>query len=108
MKQAPSPSGVRPLPLPHPALLCGSVTVLAPAMVEALQLERAQGDVLEISAGTGRNMPYWRWDRLSSLTVTDTSRFMLFHAKQKVAPAHGSSCRGRLCMSTRMTSFGLP
>ena len=44
----------------------------------------AQGDVLEMSAGTGRNMPYYCWDKLSSLTVTDSSRHMLFHAKQKV------------------------
>ena len=47
-------------------------------------LTTTQGDVLEMSAGTGRNMPYYRWDKLRSLTVTDTSRHMLFHAKQKV------------------------
>jgi len=31
-------------------------------------------------------MPFYRWknNNISSLTLTDTSRFMLFHAKQKV------------------------
>ena len=53
----------------------------------------AQGDVLEISAGTGRNLPYYRWDKLTSLTVTDSSRFMLFHARQKVAARVACSSR---------------
>ena len=36
-----------------------------------------QGDVLEVSAGTGRNFPYYRLKQLSSLTLTDTSKYML-------------------------------
>ena len=42
-----------------------------------------QGDVLEVSAGTGRNLPYYRYDQLTSLTLTDTSKYMLWHANQK-------------------------
>jgi len=40
-----------------------------------------QGDVLEISAGTGRNIPYYKWRSLQSVTMTDASRHMLFYAK---------------------------
>lgn len=43
----------------------------------------AQGDVLEVSAGTGRNLPYYDLDRLKSLTLTDTSRQMLLNARDK-------------------------
>lgn len=54
------------------------------ALPVALNPKRTQGDVLELSAGTGRNMPYWPWDRITSLTVTDASRHMLYHAREKV------------------------
>lgn len=36
-----------------------------------------QGEVLEISAGTGRNMPYYPYDKISKLTFTDLSHGML-------------------------------
>jgi methyltransferase OMS1 len=36
-----------------------------------------------VSAGTGRNLPYYPWKQLSSLTLTDPSRYMLWHAAQK-------------------------
>lgn len=42
-----------------------------------------QGDVLEVSAGTGRNLPYYDLRRLRSLTLTDTSRHMLVNAADK-------------------------
>lgn len=45
---------------------------------------RVQGDVLEVSAGTGRNLPYYPLDRLRSLTLTDTSRPMLVNAADKL------------------------
>jgi methyltransferase OMS1 len=35
------------------------------------------GDVLEVSAGTGRNFDYYPLNRMSSLTLTDTSKTML-------------------------------
>lgn len=47
-------------------------------------VSQAKGDVLEISAGTGRNLGYYKWGQLNSLTVTDTSRHMLFYARQKL------------------------
>lgn len=39
-----------------------------------------QGDVLEISAGTGRNLPHYSYSKLSSLTLTDISQPMLKQA----------------------------
>lgn len=41
-----------------------------------------QGDVLEVSAGTGRNLRYYS-KAATSITMTDTSKNMLWHAKQK-------------------------
>lgn len=46
---------------------------------------RLQGDVLEVSAGTGRNLPYYPLARMRSLTLTDTSRHMLVNAADKFA-----------------------
>ena len=43
----------------------------------------AQGDVLEVSAGTGRNLPYYRYRQLDSLTLSDSSKYMLWHANKK-------------------------
>ncbi|KAK9825459.1 hypothetical protein WJX81_004780 [Elliptochloris bilobata] len=48
-------------------------------------LSRAKGDVLEVSAGTGRNLPFYAPRQLTSLTLTDSSRGMLFHARKKAA-----------------------
>ena len=42
-----------------------------------------QGDVLEVSAGTGRNLPYYNSQHVNSVTMTDTSKNMLWHARQK-------------------------
>ncbi len=47
----------------------------------------AQGDVLEVSAGTGRNLPFYARQQLTSLTLTDSSKAMLFHARAKAAAA---------------------
>lgn len=46
-------------------------------------LRKAQGDVLELSAGTGRNLPYFQYDSMSSLTLTDVSTSMLQQAQRK-------------------------
>ncbi|PSC68852.1 serine protease [Micractinium conductrix] len=51
-------------------------------------VRHAEGDVLEVSAGTGRNLPYYdlsTGSRLRSLTLTDTSRPMLVNAADKYA-----------------------
>ncbi|KAL3133523.1 hypothetical protein ABBQ38_007376 [Trebouxia sp. C0009 RCD-2024] len=45
-------------------------------------IRQAQGDVLEVSAGTGRNLPYYS-KAARSLTISDTSKNMLWHARQK-------------------------
>lgn len=42
-----------------------------------------QGDVLEVSAGTGRNLGYYNSQHVNSLTMTDISKYMLWHAIQK-------------------------
>jgi SAM-dependent methyltransferase len=47
----------------------------------------AQGDVLEVSAGTGRNLPFYTRKQLTSLTLTDSSKGMLFHTRAKAAAA---------------------
>eukprot|EP00884_Botryococcus_braunii_P008076 jgi/Botrbrau1/1726/Bobra.116_2s0068.1 len=44
-----------------------------------------KGDVLEVSAGTGRNLPYYPLRSMKSLTLTDVSKEMLWHAKEKYA-----------------------
>lgn len=43
----------------------------------------AQGNVLEVAAGTARNIPYYKVDALKSLTLTDSSAQMLEVAKTK-------------------------
>jgi methyltransferase OMS1 len=42
-----------------------------------------QGDVLEVAAGTGRNLPYYRYGDISSLTLADISPPMLEVAQAK-------------------------
>lgn len=42
-----------------------------------------QGHVLEVSAGTGRNLLYYNNQQVHSVTMTDTSKNMLWHARQK-------------------------
>ncbi|KAI5838629.1 ubiquinone/menaquinone biosynthesis-related protein [Morchella snyderi] len=45
--------------------------------------KRAQGDVLEVSAGTGRNVDYFPVKKCSSITMVDTSASMLKEARKK-------------------------
>ncbi|KAI8092627.1 uncharacterized protein BX664DRAFT_327748 [Halteromyces radiatus] len=44
---------------------------------------QAQGDVLEVSTGTGRNFDYYKPNKIASLTVTDDHPSMLDQAKSK-------------------------
>lgn len=39
--------------------------------------------MLEVSAGTGRNLPHYRYDNMSSLTLVDVSAPMLQRAEEK-------------------------
>ncbi|EFN59364.1 hypothetical protein CHLNCDRAFT_137827 [Chlorella variabilis] len=59
-------------------------------------MRRAEGDVLEVSAGTGRNLPYYDLRRLRSLTLTDTSRHMLVNAADKYAEMGASTGSARV------------
>lgn len=51
-------------------------------------VRQAKGDVLEVSAGTGRNLKYYDLESISSLTVTDVSKQMLWHAAEKYKNMH--------------------
>ena len=44
---------------------------------------RAHGDVLEVSAGTGRNLDYYPWDQCRRLLFVDKSRPMLQQARDR-------------------------
>ncbi|GBF92403.1 S-adenosyl-L-methionine-dependent methyltransferase [Raphidocelis subcapitata] len=46
-------------------------------------LRGVKGDVLEISAGTGRNLPHYPWGKIRSLTLADVSAPMLAVAESK-------------------------
>lgn len=46
-------------------------------------IEKAKGDVLEVSAGTGRNLEYLQYTSLKSLNVIDQSKEMLLLALKK-------------------------
>lgn len=55
-------------------------------------LRHARGDVLEVGAGTARNLPYYDPRRVRRLVLTDSSPAMLQRAKDKIA-AEGASKR---------------
>ena len=57
-----------------------------------------QGDVLEVSAGTGRNLSYYNSHQVNSVTMTDTSKNMLWHARQK-HDRHGSTLPVKFCLA---------
>lgn len=44
---------------------------------------RARGDVLEVSAGTARNLGYYKFDKIKSLTLIDLSPQMVEEARKK-------------------------
>ncbi|CDJ33630.1 methyltransferase domain-containing protein, putative [Eimeria mitis] len=46
-------------------------------------VQQAEGDVLEVAAGTGRNFAYYDKEKVRSLTVTDFCSSMLQQAKAK-------------------------
>jgi len=51
-------------------------------------MKEAKGDVLEVSAGTGRNMSYYSSSsEIRSVTLTDASREMLLRAHEKYSAA---------------------
>ena len=46
--------------------------------------------MLEVSAGTGRNLPYYKYAQLDSLTLSDSSKYMLWHANNKFQEKYAS------------------
>lgn len=50
--------------------------------------KRAQGEVLESSAGTGRNINYYSTKKCDSITMVDSSRYMLEQARKKFIKRH--------------------
>jgi methyltransferase OMS1 len=46
-------------------------------------MKHAKGDVLEVSAGTARNIPYYKSSQIKSLTLTDSSDKMMEIARAK-------------------------
>ena len=50
----------------------------------ALLFFHARGTVLEVAAGTGRNLDYYSPKRVEKVTVLDSSDQMLLQAKQKI------------------------
>lgn len=48
-------------------------------------LEAAQGSVLDVGAGTGANLPYYRMEEISRLVLLDVGPGMLYRARRKAA-----------------------
>lgn len=74
-----------------------------------------QGKVLEISAGTGRNIPYYPYENITSLTLSDLSKPMLERSETKYFDELGMinkhqetkisfQCSDAHCMSMAPTS----
>ena len=55
-------------------------------------LAAARGRVLDVAAGTGANLPHYRWDRVAELVLLDPSAGMLERARRK-ASALGRAVR---------------
>ena len=62
-------------------------TLMGVKLLRRFLLRKAKGDVVEVSAGTGRNLPYYSPTTVKSLTMTDTSREMLLRAHEKYEAA---------------------
>ncbi|KAK5144160.1 hypothetical protein LTR04_001660, partial [Oleoguttula sp. CCFEE 6159] len=54
-------------------------------------VKRAEGDVLEVSVGTGRNFEYYNTNKCKSLTFVDQSSPMVEVARQKWKESHPAS-----------------
>lgn len=58
-------------------------TLMGIKLLRRFLIRHAQGKVLEVSAGTGRNMKYYDKNSVHELTLTDMSRDMLLKAYEK-------------------------
>ncbi|KAK9766280.1 hypothetical protein K7432_004741 [Basidiobolus ranarum] len=59
-------------------------TLMGLGLLRRWLIKNVKGDVLEVSAGTGRNLPYYQETRYNNLTLTDQSEPMLAQAKEKM------------------------
>lgn len=58
-------------------------TLMGVKLLRRWLVGKAEGDVLEVAAGTGRNLKYYHSPAVKSLTLIDTSREMLLRAYDK-------------------------
>jgi len=58
--------------------------MLLPLLRRALIYFNAKGDVLEVGAGTGRNLDYYSSSKIEKVVLTDVSEEMLLQAREKV------------------------
>ncbi|CDJ44080.1 hypothetical protein ETH_00006350 [Eimeria tenella] len=65
-------------------------------------VQQAEGNVLEVAAGTGRNFRFYDKKKVKSLTVTDFSSGMLEQAKAKEGELEGVPCVFRLANSCKL------
>ena len=65
--------------------------MLLPLLRRALIYLNARGKVLEVGAGTGRNLEYYSSKKVEKVVLTDVSEEMLLQARQKVKAMDGSS-----------------
>lgn len=65
--------------------------MLLPLLRRALIYFNARGKVLEVGAGTGRNLEYYSFPSVEKVVLTDVSEEMLLQAREKVKAMHGSS-----------------
>lgn len=69
----------------YDSLVSTSEFLMGMSLLRRSLARRAQGDVLEASCGTGRNLKYVVWDRVRSLTCVDASREMVGVARDTAA-----------------------
>ena len=65
--------------------------MLLPLLRRALIYFNAKGKVLEVGAGTGRNLEYYSFKNVEKVVLTDVSEEMLLQAREKVKAMDGSS-----------------
>ncbi|KAJ9532703.1 hypothetical protein QJQ45_010786 [Haematococcus lacustris] len=85
LQACPSGTAFDSLASKYDAAVGSEETWMGYGLLRSWLLAKAQGDVLEISSGTGRNLPYYAFSsgRVHSLTQTDLSAAMLQQAEDK-------------------------
>uniref|UniRef100_A0A061SI55 Methyltransferase OMS1, mitochondrial n=1 Tax=Tetraselmis sp. GSL018 TaxID=582737 RepID=A0A061SI55_9CHLO len=63
-------------------------------------VRQAKGSVLEVSAGTGRNLAYYPYHQMTTLTLSDASSPMLEIARDKVVKLTDEKCLADITLCT--------